>query len=387
MLETDWDRVLAWRLARQGLPPGTPGGDAVTVADRAVGLHAQVISCAEGAAWVRSGGAVTPAELAAAAASWQLVKTWVMRGTLHLLPAGELGLWTGALSTGTRFRTGAWQRYHGVGATDVDAILAAVPEVLAGRRLSREELAREIAARTGRQHLEEVLLSGWGAVLKPAAHRGLLCFAPGEDRRVQFVLPRDVLPGFAPLPEEEAVPAAVARALGTYGPATVDEVYRWSGLEPPVVRRGLRALGDGAVPVRVGGEDRWLCRSDVAGLDAQEPARGVLLLSGFDPWTIGLLRNTEHALTTPARRGEVSRVAGWIAPVLVADGRIAGTWRSERTGGRTSIAVRPFEPLLPARRGEVEAVSQSWAGMLGDPVAVSWEEPDAASAPPVLPQL
>jgi Winged helix DNA-binding domain len=34
-----------------------------------------------------------------------LVKTWAMRGTLHLLPASDLSLWHAALSTSPRYRS------------------------------------------------------------------------------------------------------------------------------------------------------------------------------------------------------------------------------------------------------------------------------------------
>jgi hypothetical protein len=43
-----------------------------------------------------------------------LVKTWAMRGTLHLLPAAELPIWQAALSTRRPWESGAWQRGFGV---------------------------------------------------------------------------------------------------------------------------------------------------------------------------------------------------------------------------------------------------------------------------------
>ena len=42
------------------------------------------------------------------------MKTWAMRGTLHLLPAAELPMWQAALSTRRPWESGAWQRGFGV---------------------------------------------------------------------------------------------------------------------------------------------------------------------------------------------------------------------------------------------------------------------------------
>ena len=68
--------------------------DLLDVTSRICGLHAQVASAAELSAWVR----MHPGEPGAvSAALWQdrtLVKTWAMRGTLHLIVATScLSIW------------------------------------------------------------------------------------------------------------------------------------------------------------------------------------------------------------------------------------------------------------------------------------------------------
>jgi hypothetical protein len=82
-------------------------------------------------------------------ALWQrrsLVKTWGMRGTLHLFPAAELPIWVAAFRQRQwpRFTPG-WEKYHGVTADDLRHITDALGQVLPGRVLTREELATEIA--------------------------------------------------------------------------------------------------------------------------------------------------------------------------------------------------------------------------------------------------
>ena len=87
-----WEQVRAWRLRRHFLAERAPSAAMLEVASRLCGVHAQVMSSAELTLLARIDG-LEPG--AVDAALWQdrtLVKTWAMRGTLHLFPAGELGL-------------------------------------------------------------------------------------------------------------------------------------------------------------------------------------------------------------------------------------------------------------------------------------------------------
>src|SRR5688572_7030562 len=121
-----WEAVLAWRLRRQRLERRAPRAALLATVAATGGVQAQVMSAAELAVWARVAG-LEPA--AVAQALWQertLVKTWAMRGTLHLLPAAELPLWVAAQSAlPPRHHAPAWLRYHGLTRADADAILAA----------------------------------------------------------------------------------------------------------------------------------------------------------------------------------------------------------------------------------------------------------------------
>ena len=105
-----WGQVAAWRAARHRLEERAPATAMLEVVAGIAGLHAQVMSSAELTLWARVEG---PAPAAVRRALWEersLVKTWAMRGTLHLLPAAELPLWQAALSTRRPWDAGAWQR-------------------------------------------------------------------------------------------------------------------------------------------------------------------------------------------------------------------------------------------------------------------------------------
>ena len=125
------------------------------------GLHAQVMSCAELTLWARVEGLERDAVSRALWEERTLIKTWAMRGTLHLLPAAEMGLWIAALGTRIErhFLNKARQRAFGFTREEVLALIDAIGEALDGRELTRAELAETV----GDQRLSE----SWGSMLKP----------------------------------------------------------------------------------------------------------------------------------------------------------------------------------------------------------------------------
>jgi hypothetical protein len=383
-LATTWASVLAWRLDRHHLVD--LGGDGlVPLIRRLSGVHAQLASAAEAAIRLRTGGAVGPEQVRRAIAEERtLVKTWAVRGTLHLLPAEDLPLWTAALGTRSFRRPKSWYAYHKVSEADIAAIEETVPDVLSGIPMTREQLAREVAQRTRSAHLAEQLLSGWGALLKQMAARGQLAFGPPEwadPRRegsqrpssgvVTFVAPRAWVGEWADLDPGEAVAEVVRRYLDAYGPASVDDLAGWSALDRPVLRRATADLGDELVEVDTEGHRGWLTRQGAAGVSGTRPSDVVRLLPGFDPYVVGALKQIAHLLPGPYR-DRVSRTSGWISPVLVAGGTIVGTWTQEIRGGELRVAVEPFDALPRAVRTAAETEAERWADFAGLALALTW---------------
>ncbi|MGH3176525.1 MAG: DNA glycosylase AlkZ-like family protein, partial [Streptosporangiaceae bacterium] len=93
-----WSGVTARRMARHALAEPATSLAPDDVAGLLCGAHAQVLSAAELSIGRRIAGA-TRADVQHAL--WQersLVKTFGPRGTVHLLAAADLPMWTGALS-------------------------------------------------------------------------------------------------------------------------------------------------------------------------------------------------------------------------------------------------------------------------------------------------
>ncbi|MDP4508955.1 DNA glycosylase AlkZ-like family protein [Nonomuraea turcica] len=330
-----WAQILAWRLRRQFVS-GAGGPDAVSVARRLCGVQTQVPSSAQLAVAVRS-AEPEPGEIDRAL--WTdrtLAKTWIMRGTLHLVPADELAGYCAALSTLRFWEKGSWQRGHGVTAAEIAAIIEAVPQALsdgAGRPLTREELVDAVVAVTGNAHLRQALTSGWGALLKPLSRLGELCYGPPREGRVTFTAPRAWIPGWPsePPPFEEAG-VRVARAfLGAHGPATPEMFDAWlfGGVARKAVLKGwFRDLAPELTEVETeDGTTLPALKEHLDDLADTRPSAEVHLLPGFDQYILAAPR-TLAPLLPPSLKPKVSRQAGWISPVVVHGGRVAGVWEA-----------------------------------------------------------
>ena len=374
MVRLSWDAVLAWRTARQGLTTRVPATELLDVVARLCGVHAQVASSAELTLWARLDG-LEPGTVDRLL--WRdraLVKTWAMRGTLHLLRASELPRYTAALSRlKPRHHQPAWLRAHGLEREQAEAMVAAIRHVLAaGPPLTREALAGAVAARTGHDDLAGKLAGGFGDLLKPAAFVGDLCHAEPDGRLVRFTAPRAWL-GAWDASDPAAASAEVARAyLSAYGPAPREQFQRWFGMTSPAeAGRRLRELGDELEEVDVDGERGWMLAADAGAAAAAEPGGVVRLLPGFDQYVVTAPRAAEAVL--PARfRARVYRSLGWLSPVLLVDGRMAGVWSHQKQGDELLVEIDAFVAPAAVVREQAEAEAARLAAFLGGTPAVRW---------------
>ena len=364
------EQVRAFRVARHRLDTRAPAGSAIEVASALVGVHAQLAASAELALWARVRDLGRDDVREALEERKSLVKTWAMRGTLHLLPAADLPLVTAVLGPRWDSPGGAWLRGHGVTEEHYEAILEAVPAVLEGRVLTRDELAEEAARRAGKDELREVLLSGWGAQLKPLAHRGQLCFGPMRGRNVTFVRPEDWLGALPQVGEEDGGRELVRRYLAAYGPASHDELARWLGTRPAHGKRLLAALAGELSDVEVDARRLTSLAADVEALTAVPRAGSVRLLPAFDPYVVGF-RPREH-FVAHGHEARIFRPQGWISAVLLVEGAAAAVWKHERRRSTIELSVEPFAKLTATRRRAVEDEAERLGAFLDAPVRLSF---------------
>ncbi|WP_432117143.1 winged helix DNA-binding domain-containing protein [Streptomyces sp. bgisy032] len=351
-----WDAVSARRAERQFLAvPAGAGTSLAEVVGAMRGAHAQVPSAAELSVGMRAPGGVTRADVRHALhGDRSLVRTYGPRGTVHLLPASELPLWTAALSA---VPAGPSPFPPAVRLSDEQAgqVVAAIGDALDGRCLTLDELSEEVVARTGPWAGERVmpafqeLWPRWRQVMHRAGWAGLLCFGPNRGRKATYTRP----------PQADRAPAAddarsefVRRHLSAYGPATPRHFARWlAAPEGWAVHLFGELSAAGAIEeVDFEGTPAWVAAGDTE--FPEGPARGVRLLPYFDAYVVAG-QPRERLFPGEAYRRCLAGGQAGNHPVLLVDGVVAGVWHQRRRGRRTTVTVEPLVRLTARQRREL----------------------------------
>lgn len=275
----------------------------------------------------------------------QLVKTWCMRGTLHLLAARDLPLHVAALKTRTTYRTKSWLKSHKITLDEIDRITAEARNSLNGLCLTREELVNDIAKRAGlRRWVRKEMSSGWGSLLHPAAYRGNLCFGPSKGKNVTFVRPDQWIGRWDEPDGEEALKILFRRFVTSYGPCSQEDFVHWWGILEKSAGKVLGVVNDELEEVEFEGCKVWLKKDDVENVTQSKRVPSLRLVPSFDPYV--MFYSPRELLVERKFRERVFRqLAGWVSPVLLIDGIAAGIWEHRKKSSWVHVRVEPFRKL------------------------------------------
>jgi hypothetical protein len=362
------DQVRLLRLRAQLLAGKRPG-DVHEVVRVMGGIQAQDTAAARLAVRPRGAGLDAAAVRDACNRERSVVRTWAMRGTLHMV-AAEDARWLVAL-LGPGFAAANRRRRLELGLDDdtCERGLRAIGKVLgANGPLPRGELVARLAG-------EGVAVDPRGQapahLVGYAAMQGLVCRGPDLDGdEPSYVLLDDWVGDRHPALDPEAALAELTRRyLGAHGPATPADLAAWAGIAAGRARRGFELVAGELAEVEAAGAPAWT----LGGTRAPRPGRGgptVRLLGRFDDYLLGW-RGRDLVLS-PRFARRIHAGGGWIHPAVVVDGRVKGTWRrlAAKSGGHVTVAVEPFEPLDGALPG-LEAEAADLGRFLGATATLS----------------
>jgi hypothetical protein len=368
-----WAQVHAWRLAQHGLSPRFSLPDVVQVVTRTGGIQAQVMSAAELALCTRVDG-LSPLEVRSAV--WQdrtLVKTWAMRGTLHLLATSELSLYVAARDW---HNDGRWSRYFaefGLSPAQQDAFLLAIPHVLEQGPMTRLQLADAVAKHTGVAYLRDFIVSSsWGTPLKPSAYRGELSVGPGQGQSATFVNPKVWIGHQQSIEPMLALQEMTRRYLWAFGPVTPDDFAFWWGWNKGRARALFQSLAEELEEVEVEGWRAFVLRATLPLIQSSNPVEDIHLLPLFDAYTIGVPRDCEPLLAQAYKR-RVFNLQGWTFAVILVNGSIQGIWRYQIRRSKTIITVSLFCSSTAAIRRGIKAEAKRLSHLFEKEVVLEYE--------------
>ncbi len=392
-----------FRLRRHRLLARASGADAATVVGDMGGAQAQLLAAAGVSLWARIEGLRSSQIRAALFAERSLVKMWCMRRTLYLVPARDAAVF-GRGTVRRVLREVRWARNRGVAA---DALTRAMDATLAAldAPATRGEIAEAVSAELKVPLRQRVGGGGWGHAAKTAwirvgrlslpvgyllhlaAVRGTYCHGPPRGNEPTFVRADAWVHGLREVGVEEAEAELLRRYLTAFGPASPADFAWWTGCLRSEAQRTWDRLGAEIAPVSLDRTPTGVLARDLPDLTAKDEGEEppLRLLPYFDSYLLGHA-GRDH-LVAPAYRDEVYRPQGWVAPVVLIHGRVAGVWGQELKNGSLTVTVRPLGPSLRGALDAITSEAEDLAGFLGaETAAVRFDRGDAirprALAPP-----
>lgn len=321
---------------------------------RALGaVQAQNAAAARWAIGVRAPGR-TGADVETQFSSGRLVRSWTMRGTLHVVDSADLGWMLTLTSERQRAAVARETRLRGFDQDEIDRACDVIASAVAERGPRTRAEAVESLERAG--------IDGRGErayrYIREAALRGMVAWGPVRGKQQQLVS----VPPARGVDRDEALARFLLRYVRGHAPVTVYDFAWWSGLTVTDARRALDVAGSAVErvardrvpsgPARNGSE--WLVLPGRGPSDAVASAVGVQALPAWDEYVLGY--RDRASVLDPEFAGRVTMSRnGVFLPTIVAAGRVVGTWRQSVELRSLRVEPEPFTRLTASARRGFEA--------------------------------
>jgi hypothetical protein len=374
-LSVEGEQVTAFRMRRHHLDVRAARHQLPAVVGDTCGIQAQVTAMARIALWARLKALTMDDVERALNTSRTIVKTWSMRGALHLHRSRDLFIILGGQMTTRLLLHQRW--IHRAGLKE-EVTTRMVLDDLEDGPLTRRQLADRLSKKLGAR-TKNWTGRGWGVqkagsslawyLVQPAMTRGLVCFGPSNGREATFIKVDQWLPRRPRMPSEsEAEEALARRYLRAFGPADAMDFQAWSRVYLRRIRSILERLGEELVAVDTDGRRCYLLKEDLSDLETASFDRGLVrLLPSFDPFMQGHWERERGHLVDRAHYKQVYKDQGWLAPIVLLDGRVAGTWSYQRHPRKLGVDVKMFTAFDRETRASVEEQALDLARFLEIP--------------------
>ncbi len=320
-------------------------------------VQAQDLPASLWAVGLRMGRAVTDVDVERAIADKSVIRSWPMRGTIHLMAAEDARWMVRMLAPRLdRKLVGNYRRAE----LSPEIIMRArevITKTLAGKQCTRVEIYAALNAagistdgQNGEQRGMHILVH-W-------ARHGLVCITPRRGKQQTFALMDEWLPGGNELSGDGALAEIARRYFRSHGPATIKDFAWWTGVRLIEAKRAAEAVRGELDRERIDGVEVWLRPG--LGVGRARNAPRAFLLPPFDEYTVGYADRS-----AVVDRERLVAAGHGIGSNLMIDGRLAALWKRTRKRDAVCIELVPLRPFTREEKGMVPAVVESYARFLG----------------------
>lgn len=278
------------------------------------------------------------------------VKTWTMRGTLHLHAVSDLPtvLYRGSE---TDFGQMAFQHER----LDVNRsarFRELILEALSESDQTRDEL-KAVCEREGMSELEtQIILHPWGGLFRAMAEQGEIAYTATGNRVFTKLTP------FEPSEKVPALQELMKRYVAHYAPVSLRDAQTFFGIPQKTLAPYLEHCAKDSF---VFGDQTYFTAGQTLREDASMPQ--VVFLAGFDQFLLGY-RKADNPVLLKSTIKNIYNNTGIVFPTVLIEGTVGAIWK--RAGGKLEI-----QPLVKIGRRYRSIIERKAVDNFGR-VAVQW---------------
>jgi hypothetical protein len=304
---------------------------------------------------------VCESDIEDAIADKKIIRTWLLRGTLHFVTSQDIR-WILELISPRIIESNAnileknLQLDNNVFKKSCEIIIKALE---GGKHLKRIDLYNELKSAS----IDISDLRGIH-ILHRLAMEGIICFGPREGKQQTFVLLDEWIPKSKSMNRGKALGELAFRYFNSHGPATIQDFRWWSGLTDSDARNGLDKNKSKLKSEDINNQTYFY--SSIK--DTDDSYRVSQLLPNFDEYIVGY-KDRSHLVNGIANNHE--KINEFIFnPTIIVNGEIVGTWKRIFKAGRVNILLNQFKPLNSQEIRSIKEVAKAYGKFISMPVSI-----------------
>jgi hypothetical protein len=196
------------------------------------------------------------------------------------------------------------------------------------------------------------------------AQTALICQGPPVGKQPSFALLEAFCPTQTQLSREAALAEIARRYFAGHGPATVQDLARWTGLSLTQAKQGLSEIKNELSCELWADNTHWFFAPSAKMRPAASPQ--ACLLPAFDEYLIGYL-DRDSVLDSHFAHMVIPGKNGVFHPVFLIDGLVRGIWKRQIKRKSVQIQILPFERLAKSECAALIKAVEDFAAFLNLP--------------------